>query len=239
MVSPANQFCCGCSIVTGSIAVLVLNVCINGVLFVRAAMAIFYPSSSPATTGDMPWQVFTAAFCLAGVPFMILGALGLARRDEVTLRAYYFYLALAVIIASIVLVSAATSTSCRNLPSELQGGGAFFCGIVEVVDVVLAILLVGNMIYALYIVWSLCQDFGISGSTPFSDLEASYGALQVKRLKEASHGVIRSLEDQGERALIGNTEGEDLRAMFGGSTGVKLFGYKHEMQFPPPHKTYH
>lgn len=239
MLTPASQFCCGCSVLNGSILVLSVNVLVSGVLFTRAAMDIFQPSASSATMGDMPLEVFTVAFCLAGVPFIILGGLGLARKDEVTLRAYYFYLVLSVIVGGLFLMKASIESSCSSLPAELRGGGAFFCGIVEVVDVVLAVLLCCNMLYGVYIVWSLCQDFGLAGSTRFSDLEASYGAVQVKKMQEATHGLLRSLEDEGERALIGNAAGDDQRAMFGGQGSVKLFGYKHEVQFPPPPASLH
>merc|ERR1719408_1081449 len=105
-------------------------------------MAVLYPEMAMATLGDLSLEVFTAAFALAGLPFIAFGVLGVWQRDEVPLRSYYFYLILAAIVATVFLIDASMVVNCQSIPREFRAGGAFFCGIVEVVDVTLVAVLV-------------------------------------------------------------------------------------------------
>eukprot|EP00440_Ansanella_granifera_P070715 gb/GFBE01076740.1/.p1 GENE.gb/GFBE01076740.1/~~gb/GFBE01076740.1/.p1 ORF type:complete len:234 (+),score=61.23 gb/GFBE01076740.1/:1-702(+) len=226
--TPASQFCCGCSLKSGAMLVLVINLFVNLFLLIRAALSIFRPDSPLAVVGDLPMQVFSAAFCLAGLPFIAFGCIGMARKDEVSLRAYYFYLLLAMVVAGYFIVEAAAATTCGSLPRDMKAGGAFFCGMIQVVSIFMCTVLLGNMIYGLYIVWSLCQDVGLNVSTKFSDLEESYGSVMAKRLHEESHYLLRSHLDEGREADTFNA------SMGGYGKGDKIFGHKHELQYPPP-----
>jgi len=229
--TPANQFCCGCSLSFGTAFVILANIFLVGLTTVRAVGALFYPEA--ATVTSLPLQIFFAAFALASLPFLCFGIHGVARKDEVTLRAYAFYLVLAVGLCIYSAVQLGISLSCSALPDGGAGGGAYVCGMIEIIDVVFVSLLVFLLLYGLYVVWSQVQDLSLGGSTKFSDLEESYGSMEAKKLLEASHNILSSMEDEGLGSMFSDSQGDKVPVSgFGDSS--KLFGYSHEVRFPPP-----
>ncbi|CAE7539387.1 unnamed protein product [Symbiodinium sp. CCMP2456] len=125
---------------------------------------------------------------------------------------------------------------CR-LPETAKGGNAYICGVIEVVDIIFVAILFLLLVYALYIVWSQVQDFTLGGSTKFSDLEESYGSMEAKKLLEASHNILSSHSDEGLGAVFSDLQGGGGgrgTTSSGFGDGTKIFGYKHELQFPPP-----
>lgn len=242
---PANQFCCGCSLRFGTGLVILVNLALVVLLLGRTVAALWFPEDYPAV-GSLPMQIVLAAFGLASMPFLCLGIHGITRRDEVTLTAYGFYLLLAVGFATYFLVQLGLSMTCSRLPGDAQAVGAYVCGVIEIIDIVLVSVLVLLLIYFIWVVWSQCQDFALGGHTKFSDLEESYGSLQTKRLLEASHNTLQSFEDEGLGATFSSFSGAHGGAGGAGGAGegggpvsgygqsTKLFGFMHELRFPPP-----
>ena len=230
---PANQFCCGCSLRFGTGLVILVNVALIVLLLVRTIAALFYPEDF-SSIGDLPMQIFYAAFGLASIPFLCLGIHGVTRKDEISLTAYAFYLLLAAGLCSYLLVQLGMSMTCASLPGDTKAVGAFLCGIIEIVAIVFVSLLVLLLVYCIYVVWSQCQDFALGGHSKFSDLEDSYGSLETKRLLEASHNILQSFEDEGLGATFSSGAGGANGPVSGFGDSTKLFGYKHELRFPPP-----
>jgi len=226
--TPADQCCCGFSLRSGAVCILLVNAVIEAVFFVVAFMSVFYPENALASMTSASMEVFTVAFCVAGLPFLVSGAVGIYIKDEIPLRIYYFYLVLAVAIAAGFVIDVAFTSTCSSLPADLGDNSAFFCGALQVICTVLVVTTLANLVYILYIVWSLCQDFTLVGAGRLHDLEASYGSIQAKKLHEVSHYLIKSHDDEGEGATF---SGSGSTGGFG--QGQKLFGYKHELQFPP------
>ncbi|CAJ1359053.1 unnamed protein product [Effrenium voratum] len=228
--APANQFCCGCSLRWGTGLVIFVNFLLVLLFLFRAVAALFYPEEFPGF-GNMPVQVFFAAFGVASLPFLCLGIHGVVRRDEVTLSAYCVYLLLAVGVCGYCLVQLGLSLTCSSLPGDEKAVGAYLCGVIEIVDIAFVSVLLLSLLYTLYVVWSQCQDFALGGHRTFSDLEECYGSLESKRLMESSHNILQSFEDEGLGAMFGSGPSGPVSG-FGKSS--KLFGYKHELRFPPP-----
>lgn len=233
---PANQFCCGCSLRLGTSLVILANVILVALTAVRAVGALFYPEEA-AAVASLPMQIFFTAFALASLPFICFGIHGVVRKDEITLRAYNFYLVLAAGLCVYSVVELGLSLTCSRLPETAKGGNAYICGVIEVVDIIFVAILVLLLVYALYIVWSQVQDFTLGGSTKFSDLEESYGSMEAKKLLEASHNILSSHSDEGLGAVFSDLQGGGGgrgTTSSGFGDGTKIFGYKHELQFPPP-----
>ena len=237
---PANQFCCGCSLRFGTGLVILVNLALVVALLGRTVATLWYPEEFPGSS-SLPMQIFFAAFGLASLPFLCLGIHGLTRRDEVTLGAYSVYLLLAVGLGSYFLVELGLAMTCSSLPTD-AAVGAYICGIIEIIDIVLVSVVILLLLYFMWVVWSQCQDFALGGHAKLSDLEDTYGSLQSKRLLEASHNILQSFEDEGLGATFSSFSGGGLNGADGAGGGpvsgfgqsTKLFGFTHEVRFPPP-----
>lgn len=65
----------------------------------------------------------------------------------------------------------------------------------------------------------------------FDSLKESYGSLESKRLLEASHNILKTVEDEGLGATFSTGfkgfGGFGVSPVFGFGDSSKLFGYKH------------
>eukprot|EP00933_Yihiella_yeosuensis_P054291 TRINITY_DN5268_c5_g1_i1.p1 TRINITY_DN5268_c5_g1~~TRINITY_DN5268_c5_g1_i1.p1 ORF type:complete len:237 (-),score=40.42 TRINITY_DN5268_c5_g1_i1:265-975(-) len=229
--SPATQFCCGCRIIPSTWFILGVHFLINSFIIVATMSAIFFPEHAIADLHHLGLEVFLAAYSLAGLPFILFGVLGLSRKDEVCLRGYAFYLLLSVIMAIFFIVQDAMTVSCSRMPASVKEAGAFMCGLIDITSTSTGALLSGILLYILYAVWSACEDLRTAGFPKFADLEDGFYAHQAKTLHEASHYMIRSDFDKDYGSVIGHSQ-----SGWGGNQ--RIFGNTHELQYPPPRKTF-
>ncbi|CAE8612380.1 unnamed protein product [Polarella glacialis] len=230
--APANQFCCGCTLNFGVGFTLLVHLVINVAILGFAVGSIFFPDRSMMADGRLDLEVFWAAFAVAGLPFIFSGVIGLLRKDEVPMRGYFFYLMLSMLVDIYFSTRAIFAASCQSLPAELKMGGAFFCGVIELIDIFVIIVFVAFQAYVVYIVWSKCEDLHAGDYPKLVDLETTGHQDYEKTLQQASHYLLRSHYDEGYGAAYGSA------AATGFGSNAKIFGFRHEMQYPPPPKTY-
>jgi len=158
--APSTQCCCGLPLRPGAFFIVFLNLVINLFFLTRAVSQVFLPDDFE-TVGDLQLDVVTANICFAGLPFIAMGMWAVLTRDETLLRAYYYYFLVVSTIASVFLINSARMLTCKSLPAEVRKNtsSAFLCGVFGVITKVTVALILANLAYCIYIIWSLCADF--------------------------------------------------------------------------------
>eukprot|EP00928_Gymnodinium_smaydae_P070086 TRINITY_DN54022_c0_g1_i1.p1 TRINITY_DN54022_c0_g1~~TRINITY_DN54022_c0_g1_i1.p1 ORF type:complete len:269 (-),score=59.59 TRINITY_DN54022_c0_g1_i1:81-887(-) len=257
---PATQFCCGCSLGFGVKLILVFHFLSNLYEVAKTAAML---SGTPAfgagpSFNSLPYQVAAAAFCLAGLPLILLGMWGAFRRVESLLRVYLYYEIISVlIIVWLCLQETVLSSPCDHMPTVLQAqGSAAACGIMRGANSTAAVMFTGLEIYLVFIVWSYCEDLAEAGAD-IADLSKdifgkplSQRTLEKRRMESDSMTAMFGVEGSPDVRMGDNFVTRTLNFLCCGAfadpyatsaynSGLEptnpLFGYTyHEMQYPPP-----
>mmetsp|Transcript_333 Transcript_333/g.617 ORF Transcript_333/g.617 Transcript_333/m.617 type:complete len:262 (-) Transcript_333:170-955(-) len=125
------------------------------------------------------WQVATAAWCLAGIPFICMGLWSVYSHGEHLLRIYWYYLVASLIVDLLFLWDLLVfRDSCDHLYSAFEHvplsgteeaqqwevQRAFACGIARGVNYALFCLICLFVVYNIWVVWSLCEELAWGGS---------------------------------------------------------------------------
>lgn len=235
MVRPISQFCCGCPLTFG----------VKLIIFLHLAQSIFYIVTSFCNIVlklptfnfnlNLSTQVFNAAFCLMGIPFIFSAIWGVANRLETHLRLYLFYLAVSFCLDLVyIVVFFVVEDTCSNLPPALaQHGSAFACGSMRIFSVVFILMTTIVEGYFIFTVWSLCEDLKAGGAgTGLPQLLKGPGAPLA--------GLTTALTtSSGYNSFVGQNGGYSYphssfatHPGFGGSSGI-FGGNHHETMYPP------
>mmetsp|Transcript_56258 Transcript_56258/g.131792 ORF Transcript_56258/g.131792 Transcript_56258/m.131792 type:complete len:259 (-) Transcript_56258:71-847(-) len=157
------------------------------------------------------WQVGTAAWCLAGVPFICMGLWSVYNHGEHLLRLYWYYMIASLLVDVLFLWDLLVfRDTCDHLYSAfehvpLSGTAeakqwevqrAFACGIARGVNYAIFVVISLFVIYNIWVVWSLCEELAWGGSSEvISDL--LYGRENKTRERQAKLGRLLS----GKQAL--------------------------------------
>jgi len=171
-------------------------------------------------------EVYNAAFALASMPFICCGISGVKYHIELHLRLYLICLAvtcfLDIIFAGIIIFR----DVCTNLPAffSASGSGAFMCGVVRVQSIVLLALLLIFSGYAVFAVWSRCEElrYGLSEES-FDGLVAARQYEEYRKLNKLRFGIFGTgpAISAGEPVLYGSA----ASPLVGGS--APIFGVRH------------
>lgn len=232
---PASQFCCGCPLTFGANFILVLNLVQNVFYIVTATSNVILKIPTIGFATSLTAQTFTAAFCLLGLPFIFSGFWGVWCRLENHIRMYLYYMFISFGLDMTSLLQALLLEDvCDSMPTILQKhGSAFACGAMRIGAVVLVIQVVCIQAYAIYIVWSLCEDLKAGGGgTGFPDLLKGASDRNDRKRYNWPYG-----EDffagpvQGGPAGFPVGYGAFATQGMGGST--RIYGDYHETSYPP------
>mmetsp|Transcript_30010 Transcript_30010/g.72050 ORF Transcript_30010/g.72050 Transcript_30010/m.72050 type:complete len:229 (+) Transcript_30010:79-765(+) len=183
-VKPANMFCCGCSLRFGTqfIATVHLIYCVAYIC--NASSNIIFRIPGMGFDVNLVEQTLCAAWCLIGLPFIMAALWGVASRLEVHVRVYVFYLAATLVVDTLFLIYFFfIQDACTMLPRALKASGtAFACGIARLIAVHFFFFSIAVQAYAVYIVWSFCEDLRTGGcGFGFGDLTSVEEAKSDRR----------------------------------------------------------
>lgn len=114
---------------------------------------------------SMTTQVMTAAWCLAGIPIVIVAIWGVFHRIEPFVRFYFCYMVSSILIDLGFLINLlVVQDSCASLSNVSPHGRAFACMIARSTNLGVLLGIMVSSLYALYIVWSYLQDLTDGGT---------------------------------------------------------------------------
>jgi len=178
-------------------------------------------------------QTFNCAWALATVPFIISGISGVRYHVEPHLRVYLLWLITTVCLDFVLTGIYISKTACQKMPSFLASeGGAFACGGMRVFSIVFMAMLFCFAFYAVFVVWSRCEELKEAGCEPAFDTLIS----EAKARNKASVFDHRSgLFGTGTLLTAGNPIAYGSAGSMGIGGGGRIFqGRHHETNFPPP-----
>jgi len=178
-----NQFLCGCPIWFGVGLVIAVNLAHNVFYIFAVSMNIIFKIPTFGANDPPAAQVFNAAWCLLGMPFILAAIVGMWTKQESNMRLYLLYLVAGFALdLGFVLQWVTTSDLCGNMPRSLQRhGSAFACGFIRIASVGFTIMLIIIMAYAIFTVWSYCEDLKAGGGGKGLDQLMEYQEEQAIR----------------------------------------------------------
>jgi len=148
------------------------------VLVFNTAMSVFYmatclmnlvlmePTLGSGISDDI--QCFNAGFALASLPFIVAGLSGVTNGIETHLRLYWIWLTLSFLLdaACTVALMVVNLSACKGAGAA---GAAFSCGVSRVGSLILVLVTVSISGYAVFAVWSYCEELKAGGSVDSFD----------------------------------------------------------------------
>lgn len=165
MVRPIKGFCCGLTLTTGVIIILVLNLVLNIVQIATATLDVILQKPAPGTP-DLTMQTFNAAFNLIGLPFIAIAAYGVLHRQEGSLRLYLYYLCFALALDLFFISSFFFyDDSCSAMPVALKlRHSPYACDVMRVLSLLSVLASFSLEVYCTFVIWSFCDDLAKSAS---------------------------------------------------------------------------
>eukprot|EP00418_Pyrodinium_bahamense_P009555 CAMPEP_0179122638 /NCGR_PEP_ID=MMETSP0796-20121207/57887_1 /TAXON_ID=73915 /ORGANISM="Pyrodinium bahamense, Strain pbaha01" /LENGTH=215 /DNA_ID=CAMNT_0020821263 /DNA_START=98 /DNA_END=745 /DNA_ORIENTATION=+ len=159
------MFCCGCSLGFGVTLILMFHLLQNLFYISTAFSNIILKIPTFGVNAGLVVQTFNGAWCMLGLPFIIVGFWGVLCRLESHLRLYFGYFLISVLLDILYFGSHMFKDVCDDMPTFLKKhGSAFACGFTRIFALLLVILVFVVEGYCIFIVWSLCEDLRVGGS---------------------------------------------------------------------------
>lgn len=231
---PAIQFCCGCSLEFGVYLWLLAHFMIN-CFFIVVAFGDLVLMSGIGYTSNIYVEIGLCMWALAGQVFIFLGVWGVLQREEVKVRAYFFYLAATILGAIGFYVKLIVIDGpCAHLPAATVHGNAWACGVGRGGSIVSAVFFVVVSFYMFFIVWSLIEDMSEAGGYSMDHL-TSKNDLYWRHIHSIDHSGYNWLWEMAgnnnSASQYGAVYDQQTATMLGGSH--RIFGWDHEMRYPP------
>jgi len=164
-MQPATS-CVGClPVETGVKLILFYNLMQNAYCCAMAVGNVVLRLPTLGYGTSMTAQILTAAWCLAGIPIVVVALWGVFHRIEPFVRFYFYYMVTSILIDVGSLVNLLViQDSCATLTIDHAHGRAFACMIARSTNMVVLVFILAVSLYALYMVWSFMQDLTDGGS---------------------------------------------------------------------------
>lgn len=243
-----NQFLCGCPIWFGVSLIILVNALHNVFYIVCVTLNIIFKIPTFGANDPPASQVFNAAWCLVGIPFILAAIAGMITKQESNMRLYLVYLSTTFLLDLVLVVQFLSGDLCGNMPRSLQKhGGAFACGFIRITSVGFTVMMMIIMAYAVYTVWSFCEDLKAGGGGRGLDQLMVY--QEEKKLASAYQTFAGSVGSVGQAVSTGistaagaNTTGNKMQHMGGGQRlkfpATSYSGNYHETNYPAPPKPF-
>lgn len=252
---PASQFCCGFPLEVGVWLILIGHFLFN-IYWVVSSVTMMYDLQGKTNfITALTTHCLVAAFCLVGIPLVLLAMWGMRRKQEVPINIYWYYLALSMIVdVGAIFWSLVIHGPCEMMPMMgMQGGRAFACGAARMANGVVIVSLLGLQGYILFVVASYCEDLSMCGGPDLSELKGAYRNGRSVITKNAAHHMnygimgdhlhshrpgdwwaenVGSLSQAGATSHVEKLYGGAAMSGLGGSRPI--FGSEHVMAYPPP-----
>lgn len=227
---PASQFCCGCSVTFGVKTVLFLNLAMNLFLLTKCTLHVMFGWHSMAMS-NYPTEMAIMAFCLAGLPIIIMAFSGVCHRNEAQVRMYLYYMWLVIGgLTALILWEFVFTGACTNLSGVMHGEGkAFVCGAERWGSIFIVVVSLSIFGYFQHVVYSHCEDLTECGGGPeLGDLAKNkdYYSSKIHQWNSA-YASIEGMVENGDSGTI-------FQVTDGVGGGYAIFGGRyHDMSYPP------
>jgi len=228
----STQCCCGCPLGFGVLSILTIHLAANIIVLICACAHLIGDNNSWRITDDNKvLETCLAAFCLAGIPLILLAMYGIRVRNEVPVRVYLVYLIAAGIWDCVILAREVLRMgNCDNVPDiTREDAKSFACGLYRILNLVVFFVSQAVQCYLIWIVYSGCEDVSEFGSG--SDLGSIYTTREArekqKLMKRGTLGAqYESMYDFEHQAFQNQWAGMQG---FGGSKPI--FGSHHDVSY--------
>eukprot|EP00418_Pyrodinium_bahamense_P017384 CAMPEP_0179122648 /NCGR_PEP_ID=MMETSP0796-20121207/57892_1 /TAXON_ID=73915 /ORGANISM="Pyrodinium bahamense, Strain pbaha01" /LENGTH=239 /DNA_ID=CAMNT_0020821273 /DNA_START=42 /DNA_END=761 /DNA_ORIENTATION=+ len=228
-LQPVTTFCCGCPLDFGIQVILSIHLFVSCFYMVTGFCNVVLDERTLGYHASDATQAFNCGFALAGLPFLVSGASGLKYHIEIHLRLYLYWLMLTFALDVVFLLVLLYMKSCVRMPEALiEMGGSFACGTLRLGSVTMLVLYVVLMGYAVYIIWSRCEQLQFGGSdASFTGLVGSVHEVSLPQHRVGLFGTGPRLS-QPQAIEYGSLASEP----FEGSARI-FSGKCHDCSFPP------
>jgi len=234
-IQPLDSCCCGLHLDLGVKVILMLH-SLSSFFYIYTCMSnIVLERPTFGNKVTFYTQTFNCAWALATIPFIASGISGVRNHVETHLRIYLYWLIVTVVMDLLLTGLYLAKTMCAKLPSFLTDeGGAFACGSMRLFGIAFIGFLFGFALYAIFVVWSRCEELQDSGSEPsFDQLIGETRAKKRRAIFEHKSGLFGtglSLPQHGTPIMYGSLASPGI-----GGAGSIFQGTTHITEFPPPH----
>jgi len=233
-IQPLDGCCCGAHLDFGIKIILMLHALSSFFYIYTCLFNIVLEKPTFGANVTLYTQTFNCAWALASIPFIASGLSGVRNHVETHLRVYLYWLMLTVAFDLVLTGIYLAQTLCVKLPSFLVNeGGAFACGTMRIFGITFIVMLFSFALYAVFVVWSRCEELQESGSEPsFDFLIGETRAAQKRAIYEHKSGLFGTgpcLPTHGMPIMYGSLASPAI----GG--GAPIFnGRNHCTEYPPP-----
>lgn len=231
---PLDSFCCGCPLDLGIQIILIVHTLVSCFYIYTAISNIILELPTLGFGVSEVTQAFNCGFAIASLAFIVSGFLGLRSQTETHLRLYLMWLMLSFCLDAFFLGMLVYKNSCSS-PNPLDTTTASYaCGAVRITDLSFTATFLGTMIYAIFIVWSRCEQLkAASSDDPFTGLVRNVRQAKMAEVQKsvASAGLFGT----GPLFVYEPTPvqyGSLATPTIGGGTAI-FGGRLHDTNFPP------
>jgi hypothetical protein len=238
VIQPLDACCCGASLDFGC-KIIILGHSLSCFFYVFTCVSnIVLESPTWGNKVTLITQTFNCAWALATIPFIAFGISGVRQHCEIHLRLYLYWLVFTVFTSMVFQGIFLGKTVCVNMPKFLAAeGGSFACGSMRLFAITFVVMLTGFAAYAIFVVWSRCEELQDGGSEPgFDALIDVTKANEKKRLFQHKSGLFGTgplLPGHGHPIMYNSLASQPL-----GGSGQIFSGREHATNFPPDHLVY-
>lgn len=238
-IQPLDTCCCGCRLDFG-IQIILLIHSISCMFYIETCVSnIVLEMPTFGNKVTLYTQTFNCAWALATIPFIASGVSGVRNHVEIHLRIYLYWLMTTVAFDLVLTGMYLSKSMCNKMPTFLlHEGGAFACGTMRMFGIFFMLFLFGFSFYAIFVVWSRCEELEESGSEPSFDTLIGESRATAKRAiyehKSGLFGTGPPLPSHGIPIMYGSLASPG----FGGS-GRIFAGRNHCTDYPPPHQHFY
>lgn len=238
-IQPVDTCCCGLKLDTGIKIILLAHGLSSAFYIITCFSNIVLERETFGKGVTLYTQTFNCAWGLASIPFIGAGISGVRNHVEIHLRVYLYWLIFSVFFDLIMSGIYLAKTLCTSVPSFLVAeGGAFACGTMRIFGIVFMVLCFVFAFYAVFVVWSRCEELQDSGSEPaFDTLLGETRARRRNAIFEHKSGLFGTgvkLPGHGFPIMYASLASPGI-----GGAGRIFQGRRHETDFPPKYESHH
>lgn len=234
-IQPLDTCCCGLQLDTGVKIIIMIHSLTSFFFLYTCVSNILMEVPTIGNRVDLYTQSFNCAWALATIPFIASGISGISNHAELHLRMYLYWLMVTVAMDLVLTGVYLAKTMCATLPRFLVAeGSAFACGSMRAFGIVFIAMLFSFALYAIFVVWSRCEELQEGGSeTNFDHLIGETRARERRSIFQHKSGLFGT----------GLAVPTPFPVMYGsmatpgiGGAGRFFSGTEHCTEFPPPVK---
>lgn len=235
-IQPLDGCCCGLHLDFGIKIVLAIHAFSAFFFIYTCLFNIVLERPTFGYNVTLYTQTFNCAWGLATIPFIASGISGVRNHVELHLRVYMYWLMVTVGMDLFLTGVMLNREVCSKIPSFLQAeGAAFACGTMRTFSIIFLAMLFGFALYAIFVVWSRCEELQDSGSEPSFDFligaTRKNARARVFQHKSGLFGTGQILPAHGFPIMYGSLASPSI-----GGGGTIFGGRTHCTEFPPPHQ---